>query len=159
MNHTRILLSLTSGWMLLGLLVCSTVSLWGDNKPAGSCKAYCGTVGYQMRATVRLVTTPGQKPHAVPPCACVKPGGTVIWHHNDPDVPWTVDFDSDNPIDNPGKISDYDDEWFILSNAKEQEYHYAGKVGGQDLDPHIVVGQHPPTSDRNKQKKTKKHLE
>ncbi len=155
MARTTILLSLVGRWTMFGILVFSINALLrADDLTPGKCTRRCLSVGYQSKVIIKLIVPPGQNPHASPACACVKPGGTVIWQNADPQVPWTVVFPTQNPIDTPGAISDSDDTWFILETANIQEYHYTAKIGGAEVDPHVVVGQHPPLENANKHKKS-----
>jgi hypothetical protein len=154
MNQTTTLLRLASRCTMLGILICSiNTPLWSGDLPQGKCKKVCQVVGYTPKVIINLLAV-GQNVYASPACACVKPGGTVIWQNEDPDVPWTVVFQNPNPIDTPGNISDFDDTWFMLSNATLQEYHYTATLGGVSVDPHVVVGDHPPLEiAKQKQKK------
>lgn len=156
MDQTTILLRLASGWTMLGILIFSTnAPLRADDVTPGKCQSSCQVVGYRRKVIIKLISNPGQKPYASPSCACVKPGGKVIWTNKDPQVPWTLVFPNENPIDTPGNISDWDDTWFILDTANIQEYHYTAKIGGADVDPHVVVGAHPPFMNANENTKAK----
>jgi hypothetical protein len=156
MNHTRTTQHLANRWTTIGILIFSTTSLWaGDPTPGTKCEDSCKIEGYRNKVIINLIDTPGQKPYASPACACVRPGGTVIWRNEDPEVPWTVVFSTSNPIDTPGKISDFDDTWFILDSTAMTDYHYTAKLGGVDVDPHVVVGDHPPVETNKKTKGTK----
>jgi hypothetical protein len=138
----------------MGLLLGSAGIIWADDLTSGSCTKACKVVGYHLKVIVSFIVVPGQSPYASPACACLKPGGTILWQNEDPEVPWTVTFPlGGNPIDTPGTISDYNDTWYILDDAKEKEYRYSAKVGGTDVDPHVVVGKHPPLEDATTHKR------
>lgn len=157
MNQKTNLLRLASRWTLLSILILSPIApLRARDLPPGKCQSRCQHVGYRPTVIIKLIVPLGGTPYASPTCACVKPGGTIIWRNSDPEVPWTVKFPNENPIDTPGNISDWDDTWFILDTANLQEYHYTAKIGGVDVDPHVVVGEHPPFMDANETPKAKK---
>jgi hypothetical protein len=121
---------------------------WADSAPVDGCTCWCQHHLFKPNVTIRLRKTWFGSYKARPKCACVRPGTTVQW--NGGSLPWTITFDNNNSAlaSNEQTISSADPHARpvkdLSAGTDYNEYHYTATLGTHAVDPHVVVGAHPP---------------
>jgi hypothetical protein len=136
------------GAAALLIVVWPAVSLFADSSKMDRCQCFCDQEGYAPYITINLIVDySGKTAVAAPECACVKPGGTVTWQ-SAPTRKLAAMFDGLDPVDHsPNQV--INDQGKIKCGAKLGPYHYTAvihtpKAEDITVDPHVVVGNHPP---------------